>query len=648
MSNVYHVSNNGDDTSEGSKLKPFKTISKAALLAEAGDTVLVHEGCYREWIKPVRGGKSDLNRITYKAADGEKVIIKGSEVIKNWEHLEGSVWKANIPNCFFNDFNPYKESISGDWFLYPEHWAVHAGEVYLNGKSFYEAKTLDEVKNPVERDKGFSLPLYKDEIEYLLNPEDSLFLWFAQVNEEATILYANFHGADPNRELTEINVRKACFYPVKTGIDYITVRGFEMAQAATLWAPPTSDQVGLLGPNWSKGWIVENNTIHDSKCSAISIGKEASTGDMDCSRTQQKSGYQYQMESVFKALQIGWSKETVGSHIIRNNVIHDCGQNGIVGNLGCVFSEISDNHIYNIGKKHEYFGWEIAGIKLHSAIDVVIRKNRIHDCTLGLWLDWQAQGARVSQNLFYQNDRDSMIEVTHGPLLFDNNILASRYSIDNHAQGTAFVNNLFCGAIWRKKVLNRSTPYHFPHSTGVSGYAFVYGGDERLYNNLFVGLSFTKDSDYFCGTDGYDSCHSSYEEYYQEILAKGLQDEEKFAGTEQPVYIDGNAYLKGANPFRAEQHFYKNKDDDPPVKILEDGLKGYLEITVGKELLQLVTEIHSTGTLGTVRLLDAVYDDSNGNSIILDKDFFGNNRSGKPVVGPIENLEAGVNKIRIW
>ena len=100
---------------------------------------------------------------------------------------------------------------------------------------------------------------------------------------------------------------------------------------------------------------------------------------------------------MFRALKIGWSKEKIGSHIIRNNVIHDCGQNGVVGHMGCVFSQITNNHIYNIAVKHEYFGYEIAGIKLHAAIDVEISHNHIHNCTLGTWLDWQAQGTRVSK-----------------------------------------------------------------------------------------------------------------------------------------------------------------------------------------------------------------------------------------------------------
>ncbi|MEV0005172.1 hypothetical protein AB0H28_23200 [Micromonospora sp. NPDC050980] len=48
--------------------------------------------------------------------------------------------------------------------------------------------------------------------------------------------------------------------------------------------------------------------------------------------------------------------------------------------------------------KREFYGYEIAGIKLHAAIDVVIRHNRIHGCSLGTWLDWQAQGTRLSRN----------------------------------------------------------------------------------------------------------------------------------------------------------------------------------------------------------------------------------------------------------
>lgn len=296
----YHVSTEGNDCSAGTKEAPFRTISKAAAIAQAGDRVVVHGGIYREWVKPAHGGRSSISRIIYEATQGEKVIIKGSERIQNWEPVEGSVWKTVLPNTFFGDYNPYKELLKGDWLIDPEDSWLHPGEVYLNGKAFYEAKTLEEVKHPVMRTEG-SNPPWTNHKEALLHPEDSLYQWYTTSDEENTMIYANFHGKNPNEELAEINVRKCCFYPEKTGRNYITVRGFEMTQAACPWTPPTADQPGLLGTNWSKGWIIENNIIHNAKCSGISIGKEASTGHNLSSETHKKSGYQYQMEAVFRA-----------------------------------------------------------------------------------------------------------------------------------------------------------------------------------------------------------------------------------------------------------------------------------------------------------------------------------------------------------
>ena len=642
----YHISVKGNDFWNGDSENPFRTISQAAKVAQAGDTIIVHEGEYREWVSPENGGTSNYHRIVYKAADGEKVVIKGSERIQDWENVEGTVWKCELQNSFFGDYNPYKEVIEGDWLLYPEDHKMHTGDVYLNGKSFYEAKNLDEVKNPEMRTVGYNPP-WKHSESKILNPEDTIYKWYAEVTDETTTIYANFHGADPNEELTEINVRKCCFYPEKTGRNYITVKGFEMAQAATPWTPPTADQPGLLGVNWSKGWIIEDNKIHDSKCSGISIGKEELTGHNLRTVTNRKPGYQYQLESVFSAYKMGWSKENIGSHIIRNNEIYDCGQNGIVGHLGCIFSEIYDNHIYNIGTKHEYFGHEIAGIKLHAPIDVQITRNNFHNCTLGTWLDWQAQGVRISQNLYYNNDRDIFIEVTHGPHTVDNNIFASEYNFDNVAQGGAYINNLFCGTIRRIDVLDRSTPYHYPHSTDVAGGAFVHNGDDRFYQNIFVGCDERPTDDSESGTKGYDGHPTSLEEYISIIEELGNGDHEMFFGVKDPVYINKNAYLKGASAFEKEEENLVT-DFDPKVKVevLEDGT--YITMDIPEEVFEIVAETINTEKLGMVRIAEALFEDPNGNPIEFDKDYFGDLREESKVVGPFKDLKPGVNKFKVW
>lgn len=640
MGRVYHVAKTGSDLGNGTKEAPFLTINKAASIAVAGDTVIVHEGVYREWIKPKNSGLSNTRRITYQAAEGEKVVIKGSERIQNWRHVEGSIWKVQLSNSFFGDFNPYKEEVYGDWLLYSP--GKHLGEVYLNGMSFYEVNSLEKLHNPSVVKEV--LDHWTNKVVPVDNPEQTKYVWFSQVDEEFTTIYANFHEYDPNKELVEINVRKCCFYPEQTGINYITIKGFEMCHAATPWSPPTAEQPGLIGAHWSKGWIIENNIIHDSKCSAISIGKEITTGNNYRTKRKDKPGYQYQLESVFSAKKIGWSKENIGSHIIRNNIIYDCGQNGIVGHLGCIFSKIYNNHIYNIGIKREFYGHEIAGIKLHAAIDVQIVNNRIHNCSLGTWLDWQTQGTRVSKNLYYNNNRDLFVEVSHGPYLVDHNILGSEYAIDNFAQGGAYINNLICGKMVHRKVLERSTPYHFPHSTDIAGCAVVYGGDDRFKNNIFVG----KDSVEMVGTAHFNGYTNSLEEYIELVEKREPGDLNIFLEVEQPVYINHNMYLNGAISYEDEKNKLVKNDFSPEINILEKEDGVYLHCKLPEEFEEFLGEVQTTKTLGRVRIVDMEFENPDGSELILDTDYFGERKTDRHVIGPINQLKKGNNQVKVW
>jgi hypothetical protein len=638
----YYVAKNGDDCNAGSKESPFLTIQRAANLAEAGDRVIVREGTYREWVKPINGGISEDKRIVYEAAQNEKVIIKGSEIIKGWVEDEQNVWRAEVDSSIFGDFNPFAIPVAGDWLVAPLKHPVHLGEVYLNGASFYEAGALEEVYH-LHKIYESPNPTWGEK-EYVKEPEKTVYKWFAQIRGDKTVLYANFQGADPNRECVEINVRKCCFFPEVTGLNYITVRGFEMAQAATGWAPPTSWQVGMIGPHWSKYWVIEHNIFHDAKCCAVSLGKEKTTGDNNFTKWRRKPGYHNQMESVFLARHIGWGRERIGSHIIRNNLIYDCGQNGIVGHLGCIFSEIYGNEIYNIAVKHEFYGHEIAGIKLHAAIDVSVHHNYIHDCTLGTWLDWQAQGTRISCNIYNKNDRDFMIEVTHGPCLVDNNIFIDEYTFDNAAQGTAFVHNLCGGFTNHYPVLDRSTPYHLPHSTDILGTSLVYGNDDRWYQNIFVGGD-KENRNY--GTADYSDAPISLEEYIERVRALGDGDVEQYAMVPQPAYINGNAYLYGAKAFLGEcEKVISNIN--PEMSIVEKDGEVYLDIILPEEMFCMDTCRVDTQMLGMTRLTEARYENSDGSPVSLDFDLLGNSRGDKPAAGPLESLKEGKNHVMIW
>lgn len=651
----YHVSTTGSNLNPGTAAEPFETVNHAAQVADAGDTVVVHEGTYREWVRPARGGRSDSRRITYVAAEGEHVKITGAEPVTGWEQEPDGVWRAEVPNSLFGEWNPFSEELAGDWVV-PDRTRprTHLGDVYLNGSGSYEVGSREALATITERTE--IVDDWSGAVVPVVNVEQTRRAWYAEVGERNTVIWANFDGANPNDELVEINVRRSVFYPTVHHRDYITVRGFELAQAACPWTPPTADQPGLIGPNWAKGWIIEGNEIHDAKCSAVSLGKEKTSGHNYSTERGDKPGYQYQLESVFSARQIGWDAEHIGSHIVRNNEIFECGQNGVVGHLGCVFSTIENNHIHHIAHKREFYGYEIGGIKLHAALDVRIEGNRFHDCSLGTWLDWETQGTRITRNVYFDNARDLFIEVSHGPYIVDHNVFASPISVDNMSQGGAYVNNLVGGAVRLEPVRDRSTPYHRPHSTQVSGFAVIEGGDDRWFGNLFFGGDL--DAAYApgslghqlagYGTAGYADYPASLEEYLH-LVQDDDSDHARYMGRTRPVYVRANAYAAGALPRPGEEDAVV-LSGDASVAVTVDGAKGYLEITLPAGLDASAAPITSGTDLGFAWLPDADFEERDGTPARLDVDLAGaaKNADDAYPAGPLAGLTSGTERITLW
>ena len=108
----YVVAKTGSDSNPGTAEQPFLTINKAAQQAHAGDVITVREGIYREWVKPLRGGKGEDARITYRAAEGEDVRILGSERATGWTNEGHGLWRVELKPDFFGDFNPFATLIA--------------------------------------------------------------------------------------------------------------------------------------------------------------------------------------------------------------------------------------------------------------------------------------------------------------------------------------------------------------------------------------------------------------------------------------------------------------------------------------------------------------------------------------------------------
>jgi hypothetical protein len=754
-----HVATTGNDLHPGTRRAPFRTIQRAAAVAQPGDTITVHAGTYRERVNPPRGGDSDRRRIVYQAARGERVEIKGSEVVTGWNRVRDDVWQVTLPNSFFGDFNPYTNVIRGDWFN-PLGRVHHTGAVYLDGEWLTEAASLDEVLLPAGQkparatggdpdyllnlawfrpgppsanrppipaarfahqrgvesapcseggeclgwinagdwvrydqvDFGAgaselelrvasataggvievrldsptgpvlgvatvrstgdwqtwtSVPAPLDPVRGLktvclvftsaagtrANPAVNPHLWFARVDGGQTTLWAQFPGVNPNERLVEINVRQTVFYPDQPGRNYLTVRGFILRHAATPWAPPTAEQIGLLGTHWSKGWIIESNEVSHSICTGITLGKHGDAFDNTSADTAE--GYVKTIERAH-AFRIPWTPDQIGHHVVRGNNIAHCEQAGIVGSLGPAFSLIEGNVIHDIHVRRLFTGAEMAGIKFHAAIDTVIRQNRIFRTNMGLWLDWMAQGTRVSRNLFYENaGQDLFVEVNHGPFVVDDNLFLSPTSLLDMSEGGAYVHNLFTGKITNRPEPSRDTPYHPAHRTTVAGLAKTTGGDNRFLNNLFIGTGALT-----------PAAQRGNLKELRWISSHGLWG---YDGRKFPLRAAGNVYYHGAEPSAQEADPVLRPDHDTAPRLFEERGRGRLRLTLDDAVHHARAVRVDTRLLGETRVAGLPYVNADGSPLVVDRDYRGRRRSAvKPTPGPFEKPPLGPTNLRVW
>lgn len=419
-----HVDQNhpqAGDAGSGDVGSPFRTISAAAAQAGPGDTVYVHSGIYREHVAPTRGGTKDAP-ITYQAAPGHTVFVRGSEVwTPVWTPLaeHPGVFTAPLDEALFADAvrNPYRSSIS---------IAARAFDLPARPVSAFAEETTEWLKDKqpgrLPRTLG---QLFVDgrplrEAEIIAEVHRTPGTWI--VNEQGDGLIVHFFpSATPLADrLVELTVRDRIFAPARRGLGHIVVRGFVFEHAANQGPFP---QLGAVSLRTGHHWLVEDNIIRHAKTVGIDAGSE----------TWGAKNEKWSPQDLIATEEADLRLILGADNVIRNNTITDNGLSGLAA-WQCPRIVIEGNRVernnalgFRPSRFDHFDAWEEhAGIKLHAATDARVEGNLVRDNDAhGIWIDNGFTRSRVTRNTVLNNAGGGItMELGNGPALIDRNIVA--------------------------------------------------------------------------------------------------------------------------------------------------------------------------------------------------------------------------------
>jgi len=419
FSKTYYVDQNhpsASDNNSGTEENPFKSINKAAQVLQPGERVVIASGVYRELIRPQSGGENPTKMISYEAAPGARVIVKGSRMVNNegWEPSTGfnlrndeapdtdiNIYQYDLEKIEFNGYNPFGISnMMWDRIYFPFSLMAQEKEKFKphalrRGMIFIGDKKLEQV----------------EKYEHLTDKEDAFWI----EHNGLTLHIRLQEDKNPSESEIEFVVQEQVFAPKKRYLGYIRIKGIVFEHGANGFPVP---QRGIVSTNRGHHWIIEDCKIFHANAVGLDIGNET------------------------------WNADTpplIGYHIVRRNHIADAGICGIAGTMA-VHTLVESNIIENIGWHDTERSWESAGIKFHLTEDNVFRNNIIRNIMYasGLWLDYDCKNTRVTNNVIcdiYKTRRAAIyLEASQHSNMIDHNIIWNVTSSEYTVSGEVYHN----------------------------------------------------------------------------------------------------------------------------------------------------------------------------------------------------------------
>jgi hypothetical protein len=382
---------NADDAGPGTKELPFRSINHAAQVLAAGERVVIAEGVYREVIRPARGGDGPDAMISYEAAPGTNVIVKGSAIVKDWHSSEGwnfgfdatthkpvKAWEIHLDPALFRDgYNPFEvDNVIGNryWINYAKdnmaNYFRRRGLVFVDGHPLEPVEIASDLAGPSPRSVNFFSEIHWSPLFQEFQPYAGK-VWIEPNGMTLHIRLAN--DDDPANHVIEITTAEQVFSPAKRYQSYIRVKGITFMHAGNGFPVP---QRGLVSTNRGNHFIFEDNTFEWANSVGLDIGNEEWAAD----RAPRPAGFD----------------------VVRGNTFRYCGIEGLGGTGGPQSTLVEKNLFEWIGWQDAALMSESGGTKMHVAHNLLFRNNVIRHIrhANGIWLDIGNANVRITGNLF--------------------------------------------------------------------------------------------------------------------------------------------------------------------------------------------------------------------------------------------------------
>lgn len=490
---ILHVAQNhlnASDNNDGSVDKPFFTIQKAAEIAGPRDVVLIHEGTYRETVRPFNSGRSEKEMIFFKGAEGEKVIVTGAEIFKGpytkskgWPVYRSHGGRGRTPDGELGvsdispeDWKPYRYTDRDNVFIQKN------ANVYMF--KFSRGTFVDT--NPFAMVNGPLIPWVGEGPSFIFNwarevaqkkialmKRGMLFCDGERLNQVGGYLElasnaGSFFIEDdgltvhirmpddgpPDSHLIEFTAREQCFCPENRYCSYIRIENITFNKAGNGFPPP---QRGALSTNCGNHFIINRCIVEDANAAGIDIGFQ---------------------------LPLHYSMADRGYQVVTNCEIRRCGISGICGTTGqsdidyydkqqpsilVAFNRLDDNCWQDFNQLAES-----SSIKLHHIKNTLLVGNFISGTRhghAGIWIDAANENFAIRENVIINSHRSGIyVEATTHVHEVSNNIIVNTGS---HGIRGSETDHIHC---FRNVILGCKQ----------GGIFLRYGG-----NRIFLGQTFT-------------------------------------------------------------------------------------------------------------------------------------------------------------